>query len=635
MSFWELQDVVNWTFSSQAPLPGAPSNLRVASSTSSEIDLAWNANSYNETGFRIERSTDGTTFTEIGTSTNTTFHDLGLPPGTYYYRVRAFNGAGNSPYSSTLQTGVAGPILTQDQDVGTPGDPAVPGSATFAGGGIYTDSGAGSDIWNQADGFHFVYKPLVGDGMITARVLSMSSIASTTFWAKAGVMIRETLAGNSRDAYVTMTPDGHNQVQFLDRAATGGNAADIGDATNIPFPIWVRVVRQGNTFTGFYSTNGTTFIQLGGPVTIAMAPTAYVGLVASSANNTTAPDLGGSNPGTLVNGATHAAGEVGNAFSFNGNGQYVDLPNATNIPVGNSPYTLLAWIKPNAAGNEGIIGYGNYGNNNQVNAFRLLDNGTGHLNLLNYWWANDLEADTNLPANSGAWHLAVAEFDGTTRRILLDSQVIAMDTPTGHNVQHCQLPHRLDQQRRVLQRPDRRGPGVQPGPDLGGDPVHLQRGHGGGGQGRAGERPVGDTHRWLHGHRVRWRRLRAADSSRLHRPGRRRGPGRLFGHHQLGRQQHAVRGDRLLQPGHRPVHRPGQSPLHPDGRRPDHGDAAPRHGRRRDGHRFGPGLRARAPLDRLPVPDGRWHSRQLYRHRAGRPGADALGLPRHGSLQQQ
>jgi hypothetical protein len=58
---------------------------------------------------------------------------------------------------------------------------------------------------------------------------------------------------------------------------------------------------------------------------------------------------------------------------------------------------------------------------------------SGHLNLLNYWWANDLEADTNVPA-TGAWHLAVAEFDGATRRILLDGVVIGSDTPTGHNV---------------------------------------------------------------------------------------------------------------------------------------------------------------------------------------------------------
>jgi hypothetical protein len=41
---------------------------------------------------------------------------------------------------------------------------------------------------------------------------------------------------------------------------------------------------------------------------------------------------------------------------------------------------------------------------------------------------------TTIPANSGAWHLAVTEFDGTTRKVILDGQVNAMDTPTGHNL---------------------------------------------------------------------------------------------------------------------------------------------------------------------------------------------------------
>src|SRR5262249_41630501 len=71
--FWELEDVLSWQFTSQATLPGAPTKVRIASFTSSEIDLGWNANSFNETGFSVERSTDGSTFTEIGTTTAPSF----------------------------------------------------------------------------------------------------------------------------------------------------------------------------------------------------------------------------------------------------------------------------------------------------------------------------------------------------------------------------------------------------------------------------------------------------------------------------------------------------------------------------------------------------------------------------------
>jgi hypothetical protein len=87
----------------QAP-PAAPSNLTATAVSSTEIDLAWTDNSANETGFKIERSTNGTSFTQIATvSANVgSYSNAGLTKNkTYYYRVRAYNAAGNSAYSNT------------------------------------------------------------------------------------------------------------------------------------------------------------------------------------------------------------------------------------------------------------------------------------------------------------------------------------------------------------------------------------------------------------------------------------------------------------------------------------------------------------------------------------------------------
>ena len=95
-------------------LPAAPSALTADAVSSSQINLAWADNSSNEAGFQIERSPDGVSFIQIGsTAANaTSYSDTGLPAtATYYYRVRSFNTSGASGYSSIVNatTGVALP----------------------------------------------------------------------------------------------------------------------------------------------------------------------------------------------------------------------------------------------------------------------------------------------------------------------------------------------------------------------------------------------------------------------------------------------------------------------------------------------------------------------------------------------
>ena len=85
------------------PPPGQPTGLTATPVSTSQIDLAWTDNASNETGFRIERSTNGTTFTEVATvgANGVMYQSTGLKRNTlYYYRVRAYNAAGNSGYSN-------------------------------------------------------------------------------------------------------------------------------------------------------------------------------------------------------------------------------------------------------------------------------------------------------------------------------------------------------------------------------------------------------------------------------------------------------------------------------------------------------------------------------------------------------
>ncbi len=85
-------------------VPNAPTNLfAVASSTgtSSFAALFWTDNSSNEIGFNVERSLDGVNFSLLTTRTVANYNDFAVSAGnTYYYRINAYNAAGNSAYTT-------------------------------------------------------------------------------------------------------------------------------------------------------------------------------------------------------------------------------------------------------------------------------------------------------------------------------------------------------------------------------------------------------------------------------------------------------------------------------------------------------------------------------------------------------
>ena len=89
-----------------ANVPSAPTALTATAASGPRVNLAWADASSNESGFKIERSTDGVTFTQIGTVTAEViaYADTTVVAGvTYRYRVRAFNAVGDSSYSNTAE----------------------------------------------------------------------------------------------------------------------------------------------------------------------------------------------------------------------------------------------------------------------------------------------------------------------------------------------------------------------------------------------------------------------------------------------------------------------------------------------------------------------------------------------------
>lgn len=184
-----------------------------------------------------------------------------------------------NPDSNLLQVTYAPPavITLQGQDVGTV---RVGGSTVYAA-GLYTLKGTGEDIFFTEDGFQYALTQLNGDGEIRARVVSQTNLNP---WAKAGVMIRESLTGNARHAMMFTTPTGAGNGFGTVWRPTAGTATSYasGPALNTAPNNWVRLVRSGNTLTAYASANGTAW-TLVNTVTLSSLPTSvYAGLALTS-----------------------------------------------------------------------------------------------------------------------------------------------------------------------------------------------------------------------------------------------------------------------------------------------------------------------------------------------------------------
>ncbi|MHC4172310.1 MAG: LamG-like jellyroll fold domain-containing protein [Planctomycetota bacterium] len=158
------------------------------------------------------------------------------------------------------------------------GNPGYVGSFVEEPPGTYTMTASGEDIWAKADEFHFAYKELSGAGAIIAKV---ESLENTDPWAKAGVMIRDTLEPDSRNVAVFVTPE--NGVRFQYRTTAGGST-NRAFAEGITAPQWVRLERTtGGLVRAFYSADGAAWTLLNMTVG-GMDMPVYIGLAVTSHN---------------------------------------------------------------------------------------------------------------------------------------------------------------------------------------------------------------------------------------------------------------------------------------------------------------------------------------------------------------
>lgn len=207
-------------------------------------------------------------------------------PGTVTLQLpaaRVINSSGiANTASNTLSVNYQPPtsVVLQGQDIG---QTTVAGSTTFAG-GTYTVNGSGSDVFFTEDGFQFALTQLTGDGEIRARVTGQTN---TNPWAKAGVMIRESLAPNARHAFMFTTPQAANNGFGLVWRTEATTSYTGGPALNSVPNNWVRLVRSGSTLSAFSSANGTAWTPVGTVNLTGLTSQVVIGLAVTSTSPST------------------------------------------------------------------------------------------------------------------------------------------------------------------------------------------------------------------------------------------------------------------------------------------------------------------------------------------------------------
>ena len=261
------------------------------------------------------------------------------------------------------------PALDPDYATSDVGAVGVVGSAISAN-GTFTVSGAGADVWGTADSFRYVYKQLTGDGEVVARLISMQN---TNTYAKAGIMLRDSLTAGGAHVILDAKPNG--ELEFMARAAAGGSTTWFAGVT-AGTPVFMKLSRAGSTITSYVSTDAATWTKVGS-TTASLPATVYAGLVVCShdtavLNTSTFDSVRTTTVGASQNLAPTA--NAGPAQSVTGGGT-VTLSGSGNDPEGGAltyrwtqvtgaPVTLSdsrvaapRFVAPAAAGTDQALGF--------------------------------------------------------------------------------------------------------------------------------------------------------------------------------------------------------------------------------------------------------------------------------------
>jgi regulation of enolase protein 1 (concanavalin A-like superfamily) len=147
----------------------------------------------------------------------------------------------------------------------------------------------GADLWGSTNEYGAMYLPgREHDGSTT--IVRVDSQADTNVWAKAGIMVRNDISNANAGAGHVILAETPGNGFLLDWDSDGDGLLDQqASVATAVYPAWLKLVRSGSTFSGYYSTDGATWNLVGTGNVPSAAATQDVGVYAiSHAPRTTA-----------------------------------------------------------------------------------------------------------------------------------------------------------------------------------------------------------------------------------------------------------------------------------------------------------------------------------------------------------
>jgi hypothetical protein len=150
-----------------------------------------------------------------------------------------------------------------------------------------------TDIWGNTDAFHFVKRPAEGD--ISVEMLVDDFISAGNWWAKGGIMIRDTLDPRSMHYSLYMTMKG-NSLANQYRSCTGCGSGHSNMPSVIDRSVWLKIIKIGNVFEAFFKRIGDAqWSKIGVTKTINFSSSSfYVGIAVTAHDSGKLAELRGS-----------------------------------------------------------------------------------------------------------------------------------------------------------------------------------------------------------------------------------------------------------------------------------------------------------------------------------------------------